>query len=70
MRADFALVDQTLFAFMHEFDRIFQGQDMAIIVLVHLVDHRRQRGGFAGARGAGHEHDAVGLLAQFFKDGR
>src|SRR5665647_512828 len=49
MRADFALVDQTLFTLMHEFDRVFHGQDVAHLSFVAMIDHRGQRGGFARA---------------------
>ena len=35
----FTLIDETLFAFMNEFNRVFNGQDMAIDGLVLMVDH-------------------------------
>ena len=47
MRADFALVDQAFLRFVHEFDRVLDGQDVAVFVFVDVVDHRRQRGRFA-----------------------
>ena len=36
MRADFALVDQTLFGFVHEFDRVFDGEDVRVFVFVDV----------------------------------
>ena len=45
--------------FMHELDRILDGEDVAELALVLVVDHRRERGGLAGTRGSGHQHDAA-----------
>jgi hypothetical protein len=62
VRADFALVDQALLALVHEFDRVLDGQDVAVLVFVDVVDHRRQRGRLARAGRAGDQHDAARLL--------
>ncbi len=45
--ADFSLGNSALFLLMHELDRIFHGEDMEILVLVEVVDHRGERGAFA-----------------------
>ncbi|KAG1253851.1 hypothetical protein G6F66_015081 [Rhizopus arrhizus] len=45
----FALVDQALLRGVHEFDRVLDGEDVAVFVLVDVVDHRRQRGRLARA---------------------
>ena len=45
--AYFALVDQALLGFVHKFDRVFHGQNMALFLFVDVIDHRRQCGGFA-----------------------
>ena len=63
MRADFALIDQTLFAFMHEFDWVFHGQDVAQFFLVTLVDHRSQRSGFSRAGWSRNKHQAARIIA-------
>ena len=59
VRADFALVDQALLRLVHEFDRVLDGEDVAVIVLVDVVDHRRQRRRLAGTGRAGNQHDAA-----------
>ena len=56
---DFALVDQALLAFMHEFDRILNGEDVFVFVVVDMVDHGGEGGGLAGASGSGHQHQAT-----------
>ena len=62
-----ALVDQTLLAFVHELDRIFDGQDMLESLVVDVVHHRRQRGGLARTRRAGHQHDAAWLIGDILE---
>ena len=42
------------------FDRILDGDDLVFVGL-DLVERGVERGGFAGAGGAGHQHHAVGL---------
>ena len=37
--ANFSLMDQGLFTLIHVLDRIFDGDDMAVAVLVHMLDH-------------------------------
>ena len=59
MGADFALVDQAFLRLMYEFDRVFNGQNVAEVVFVDVIDHRRKRGGLAGTGRAGHQHDAA-----------
>ncbi len=68
MRADLALVDQALFRFVHELDRVFDGQDVAVFAFVLVVDHGRQRGRFAGAGRTGHQHQAARLVGQLLED--
>src|ERR1700692_2480348 len=61
---------------MQKLDRIFNGQDVKGLVLIHLVDDGRECGRFAGTSGAGDQHDAIPDInnflerlgqAQFFK---
>ena len=63
VRAQFALVESGLALRMDELDRVFQRDDVDGLGLVDLVQHRGQRRGFAGAGGAGDEHQA-GFLAR------
>ena len=50
VHAQFPLVDRRLLVRVVELDRVFDRDDMVVEVLVDVVDHRRQRGGLAGAR--------------------
>ena len=67
-RPHFALVDQALLGFVHELDRVFHREDVAVLGFVQVVDHGGQRGRFARARGAGHQHQATGLEGQVAED--
>ncbi len=55
----FALVDDRLLVDMEELDRLLDGEDMVGAVLVAMIDHRRQRRGFAGAGSAHHQHQTA-----------
>ena len=48
-RSQFALVDGRTDVRMQEFDRVLDGHDVAILVLVYQIDHRREGRGLAGA---------------------
>src|SRR5262249_38303455 len=61
----FALVDYTILVHVHEFDRVFDGENVVVTLGVDLVDHRGQRGRFAGSGGPRHQYQAAGLLAEF-----
>ncbi len=68
VRADLALVDQALLRLVHELDRVLDGEDVAVLVLVDLVHHRRQRGRFARAGRPGDQHDAARLVGDLGED--
>ena len=53
---------------VHELDRVFDRQHVAVFVFVQVVDHRRQRGALARAGGAGHQHQAARLERQLGED--
>ena len=55
---------------MHEFDRVFQRDDVDRLRLVDLVEHRRERGRLAAAGRAGHENQARLFLRDLVKDRR
>ena len=42
-----ALVDQALLRFVDEFDRVLDGEDVVVLGVVQVVEHRRQGGGLA-----------------------
>src|ERR1700693_240540 len=61
---------------MQKLDRIFNGEDVKGLLLIHLVDDCGECGRFAGTGGAGDQHDAIPDInnflerlgqAQFFK---
>jgi hypothetical protein len=60
----FALVDEALFRFVHELDRILDRDDVLGARVVDVVDHRRQRGRLARAGRTGHQHETLGEVAQ------
>src|ERR1035437_5249672 len=45
---------------MNEFDGVFDRDDMIAAILVGIIDHGGEGGGFAGARGSGH-HDQTAV---------
>ena len=47
VRVDFALVHQAALVLVHEFNRIFNGDDVVVPLGVDLVEHGRQGGRFA-----------------------
>jgi len=60
--ADFALVDHRAHVLMDELDRVLDRDDVLAHSVVHVIDHRRERGRLARAGGAGEQHDAALLL--------
>src|SRR6266850_1510009 len=68
VRSDLALVDQAFLRLVHELDRVLDGEDMALLVVVDLVDHGGERRGLARARGTGHEDDAAPLIDDLGED--
>src|SRR5664279_1428925 len=70
MRTDLALVDQALLRFVHELDRIFDREHVAELVLVEMVDHRRERRRFARAGRAGAQDHAARLQRELGEDRR
>jgi len=68
--ADFALVDDRFLVLEQILDRIFQRQDVAGAQFVAVVQHRRDRGRFAGAGSAHDEHQAAFFHDQVGQDRR
>jgi hypothetical protein len=64
----FALVHQRALALVHELDRVLDRDDVVGLVVVDVVDHRRERGRFAGAGRAGDQHQAARLHRQVLED--
>ena len=59
IQADFALFDDRLVVFKNVFNRVFERDDVLFEIVVDVLDHGRERGGFAAAGGTGHQHDAA-----------
>ncbi len=55
---------------MDEFDRVFNGENVAVLGLVVMIDHRRQGGGLARTRRPGHQHQTARLERQIGEDFR
>ncbi len=65
----FALVDDAVLVHVHELDGILDGQDVVVALAVDLVDHGRQRCGFAGASWSRDQHQTARLVAQLAHHG-
>ena len=65
--ADLAVNDHTFFHRVDEFNGVLDGDDVAREVGVNVVDHRGERGRFAGAGGAGDDDEALVEVAEFFQ---
>jgi hypothetical protein len=61
--ADLALHHHRLLVVVVVLDRVFHRDDVLVEVLVDVVDHARQRGGFPRAGGAGDQENSAGAAA-------
>src|SRR3984885_8573211 len=68
VQAHLALVHDGLLVGMQKLDRILDGQNVVRRGFIAIIDHRRESGGFAGARGAHHENHAALQHDQLFED--
>lgn len=68
MEADFAVSDVAALGGVHEFDGVFEGEDVVVAVFIDMVNHGGHGGGFSGADGAGDEDEAVLVAAKGFED--
>jgi hypothetical protein len=66
--SELALIESRAFVFMDELDGIFQRHNVHRVLVVNLIEHRRERSRLAAARGAGNEDEPVLLPAHIFKD--
>ena len=62
--------NQRLATFMYEFDRIFDGENMAAHVAIDPVDHRGKGGALAGAGGARNQDHSLGPGRQLLEHWR
>ena len=69
VHAHLALVDETTFRVVNEFNRILHRQDVALHVVVEVIHHGGQGGGFAGSGGPGNQDQPVMLEGQIGKNG-
>src|SRR5208282_301841 len=70
VRMHFALIDQAVLVHVHELDRVLDGEDVFVALGIDLVDHGRQRGGFARARRPRYQHQPTRLVAHLAYDWR
>src|SRR5688572_9489431 len=59
VHAHFALGDDAVLVVVHVLDRVLDGDDVPVAVLVAITDHRRERRGFPRARAAHHDDEAA-----------
>ena len=64
VEADLALVDQALVFGEHEFDRVFEREDVLAVAVVDPVEHRGDRRALAGAGDAGQQDHALIVVAE------
>jgi len=64
------MVHQAAFAFVDEFDRVLDGDDMVVTVLIRVVEHRREGRGLAGTGRTGHHHQAALQHGKFLQHRR
>ena len=70
VESDFSLRDDRLLMLMNELDGIFDGDDMAWMDGIAIVDHGGQRRRFAGTGRAHDEHQSAFGHRDIFDDGR
>src|SRR5581483_4049743 len=66
--AHFPVVDKAVFTFMDKLDGVLDSDDMIPAVLIGIINHGSQGGGFAGSGRAGHDDQALvehGELLQY-----
>ena len=63
-----SLIDQALFAFVNEFNRILNGQDVLIPIGIDVIHHGRKRRAFPGARWSSHCDEAPRGLCDLTED--
>jgi hypothetical protein len=68
--ADFALVDDRLLVLEHELDRVFDCEDVYPLVLVDVLEHRRDCRALAATGHAREDDQALIELAQLLHDRR
>ena len=64
------MADHAAFVLVDIFDGVRQRDDVRVPVMVHMVYHRRQGRGLAGARGAGEQDESVRQSHQLLHQGR
>jgi len=67
VQPQFALVDGAEFVGVDEFDRVLDRDDVILVLLVDVLDHRGQRRRFSGAGRSGDDHQPVGMIAEVFQ---
>ena len=55
---------------MHEFDGVFDCDNVVFTIFVRVIHHCRQRRGFAGTRRAGHDDQSAIQQRKLFENGR
>ncbi len=64
----FALVHEAAFALVYEFDGVLDRDDVIGTIVIAVIDHARERGRLARARGSRDQHQAARQHAQIAED--
>ena len=68
--ADLPLIDDAPILTVDEFDRILDGQDVLIVIMVDKIDDGRQSGRFPVSHRPGHQDKPLGILGIVVQGGR
>ena len=68
METHFAVVDDTVAAFVHEFNGVFNSQDMVFAMRIGIVNQGCQSRRFAAPSWTGHQHETFRIQWQFVED--
>src|SRR5882757_5413332 len=68
VRVDFALVHQALLVIVKKLNGVLDGDHVLFTFAINFIEHGSERGGLAGSRGARHQDESAGLVAQALHD--
>src|SRR5262245_35901778 len=68
MEPYFAVVHDTVTAFVYEFNRVLDGQDMVFAMRIRVINQGCQGRRFAAPSRAGHQYETFGIQWQFVED--
>ena len=70
VHADLALIHERFIRRVNEFDRVFDRQNMDVLAMVHVVEHRSDRRRFTRTSHTGEQHHPLVVVRQLGHDRR